>query len=104
MAVATCLHLGLPDRLGSQLNLSPGGRKRRTQMVRRTWGQLRQGRKELGDVNKSDVEGASGKVEGWTQWLPGTVPTVDSIKQWALLPVSLFPNSLSLSSRFLSPL
>ena len=45
---------------------------------------MRQGRKELGDVNKSDVEGASGKVEGWTQWLPGTVPTVDSIKQWAL--------------------
>lgn len=45
----------------------------------------------MGDVNKSDVEGASGKVEGWTQWLPGTVPTVDSIKQWALLPVSLLP-------------
>lgn len=47
-------------------------------------------RKELGDVNKSAVEGAPGEVEGWTKWLPGTVPTCRFYKTMGFTARSLY--------------
>lgn len=72
---------GLPAGLGSQFSLSPGGRRqgRQSSEDEEDTGEREakavETRKELGDVNKSGVEGAPGEVEGWTKWLPGTVPT-----------------------------